>query len=166
MRALKEVELFSSLTEEERRELAPRLRIAPFVRGEVITKQGAVAHWLYIITKGDAEVRFSLDGKLSEQVATLHPGDFFGERGMMTGEHRSADVIALTDVECYRVDKESFNEILRKRPELAEDISQVLARRRVELEGAREDLNEEAKRARLQTHQGDLLRRIQRFFAL
>src|SRR6476660_7470829 len=100
------------------------------------------------------------------KVATLHPGDFFGERGMMTGEHRSADVIALTDVECYRVDKESFNEILRKRPELAEDISKVLARRRVELEGAREDLNEEAKRARLQTHQGDLLRRIQRFFAL
>jgi CRP-like cAMP-binding protein len=166
VRALKQVELFSSLTEEERRELAPRLRTAPFVRGEVVTKQGAVAHWLYIITKGDAEVRFSLDGKLSEQVATLHPGDFFGERGMMTGEHRSADVIALTDVECYRVDKESFNEILRKRPELAEDISQVLARRRVELEGAREDLNEEAKRARLQTHQGDLLRRIQRFFAL
>jgi len=166
VRALKQVELFSSLTEEERRELAPHLRIAPFVRGEVITKQGAVAHWLYIMTKGDAEVRFSLDGKLSEQVATLHPGDFFGERGMMTGERRSADVIALTDVECYRVDKESFNEILRKRPELAEDISQVLARRRVELEGAREDLNEEAKRARLQTHQGDLLRRIQRFFAL
>src|SRR5881394_460728 len=88
VRALKQVELFSSLTEEERRELAPRLRTAPFVRGEVITKQGAVAHWLYIMTKGDAEVRFSLDGKLSEQVETLHTGEFFGERGMMTGEHR------------------------------------------------------------------------------
>jgi len=164
--ALKQVELFHSLTDEELRELAPHLRTAPFVRGEVMTKQGAVAHWLYIITKGDAEVRFSLDGKLSERVAVLHPGDFFGERGMMTGERRSADVIALTDVECYRVDKESFNDILRQRPELAEDISQVLARRRVELEAAREDLNEEAKRARMQTHQGDLLKRIKSFFAL
>jgi small-conductance mechanosensitive channel/CRP-like cAMP-binding protein len=164
--ALKQVELFQSLTDEERRELAAHLRTAPFVRGEVMTKQGAEAHWLYIMTKGDAEVRFSLDGKLNEHVATLHPGDFFGERGMMTGERRSADVIALTDVECYRLDKESFNAILRKRPELAEDISQVLARRRVELEAAREDLNEEAKRARMQTHQGDLLKRIKRFFAL
>jgi small-conductance mechanosensitive channel/CRP-like cAMP-binding protein len=166
VKALKQVELFHSLTDEELRELAPHLRTAPFVRGEVMTKQGAVAHWLYIMTKGDAEVRFSLDGKLSEQVAVLHPGDFFGERGMMTGERRSADVIALTDVECYRVDKESFNAILRKRPQLAEDISEVLARRRVELEAAREDLNEEAKRARMETHQGDLLKRIKRFFAL
>ncbi|HEX3086368.1 MAG TPA: mechanosensitive ion channel family protein, partial [Pyrinomonadaceae bacterium] len=164
--ALKHVELFNPLTDEELRELAPNLRAAPFVHGEVMTKQGAEAHWLYIITKGDAEVRFSLDGKLSEHLATLHPGDFFGERGMMTGERRSADVIALTDVECYRVDKESFNDILRKRPELAEDISQVLARRRVELEAAREDLNEEAKRARMQSHQGDLLARIRGFFRL
>jgi CRP-like cAMP-binding protein len=166
MNALKRVELFNSLTDEELRELATHLRTAPFVRGEVITKQGAEAHWLYIITKGDAEVRFSLDGKLSEHVATLHLGDFFGERGMMTGERRSADVIALTDVECYRVDKESFNDILRKRPELAEDISQVLARRRVELEAAREGLNDEAKRVRLRSHQGDLLQRIRSFFAL
>jgi small-conductance mechanosensitive channel/CRP-like cAMP-binding protein len=166
VRALKQVELFRSLTDEELTELAPHLRTAPFVRGEVMTKQGAEAHWLYIIIQGDAEVRFSLGGKLSEHVATLHPGDFFGERGMMTGERRSADVIALTDVECYRVDKESFNDILRERPELAEDISQVLARRRVELEAAREDLNEEARRARMQTHQGDLLKRIRRFFAL
>ncbi len=163
--ALKHVELFQSLTDEELRELAPRLRMAPFVRGEVMTKQGAEAHWLYIITRGDAEVRFTLDGK-SEHVATLHPGDFFGERGMMTGERRSADVIALTDVECYRVDKDSFQEILRKRPELAEDISQVLARRRAELEAAREDLTEEAKRARMRDHQGDLLQRIRNFFAL
>jgi small-conductance mechanosensitive channel/CRP-like cAMP-binding protein len=164
-RALKRVELFESLTDEERQQLASRIRIAPFARGEVMTKQGAEAHWLYIITFGDAEVRFSLDGK-TEHVATLHPGDFFGERGMMTGERRSADVIALTDVECYRVDKDSFQEILHKRPEIAEDISQVLARRRAELEAAREDLTEEAKRARMRDHQGDLLQRIRNFFAL
>ena len=164
--ALERVELFESLTEEELRELAPRLRIAPFVRGEVMTKQGAEAHWLYIMTRGDAEVRFSLDGNLNEHVATLHPGDFFGERGMMTGEPRSADVIALTDVECYRLDRDSFHDILRKRPEIAEDISKVLARRRAELEAAREDLTEEAKRARMRDHQGDLLQRIRNFFAL
>jgi small-conductance mechanosensitive channel/CRP-like cAMP-binding protein len=164
-RALKRVELFESLTDEERQQLASRIRIAPFARGEVMTKQGAEAHWLYIITLGDAEVRFSLEGK-TEHVATLHPGDFFGERGMMTGERRSADVIALTDVECYRVDKDSFQEILHKRPEIAEDISQVLARRRAELEAAREDLTEEAKRARMRDHQGALLQRIRNFFAL
>lgn len=164
--ALKEVELFHALTEEERRALAARLRIAPFVRGEAMTRQGAEAHWLYLITRGDAEVRVSVDGNLSERIATLHAGDFFGEMGMMTGEPRSATVIALSEVECYRVDKEAFHDILRRRPEIAEDISEVLARRRAELDAVREDLNDEAKRARMRRHQGDLLRRIRNFFAL
>lgn len=164
--ALKGVDLFQSLTDEERRALAARLRIAPFVRGEAMTRQGAEAHWLYLITKGDAEVRVSVDGNLSEHVATLNAGDFFGEMGMMTGEPRSATVVALSDVECYRVDKDAFHDILRSRPEIAEDISQVLARRRVELDAAREGLNEEAKRARMSQHQGALLQRIRSFFAL
>ncbi|HEU5132592.1 MAG TPA: cyclic nucleotide-binding domain-containing protein, partial [Pyrinomonadaceae bacterium] len=164
--ALKGVELFATLTEEERRALAERLRTAPFVRGEAMTRQGAKAHWLYLITKGDAEVRVSVDGNLSERVATLHAGDFFGEMGMMTGEPRSATVTALSDVECYRVDKEAFHNIMHSRPELAEDISRLLAHRRVELDAAREGLNEEAKRARMQRHQGALLSRIKNFFAL
>jgi CRP-like cAMP-binding protein len=163
---LKQVELFQSLTNDERRALASRLRIAPFVRGEAMTRQGAEAHWLYLITRGDAEVRVSVDGRLSETIASLHAGDFFGEMGMMTGAPRSATVIALGDVECYRVDKDAFHDILRSRPQIAEDISEVLARRTAELDAARENLNEEAKRARMRDHQGDLLRRIRNFFAL
>jgi small-conductance mechanosensitive channel len=164
--ALQRVELFHSLTDEERRALAARLRTAPFVRGEVMTRQGAKAHWLYLITQGDAEVRISGDGNLSETIATLHAGDFFGEMGMMTGEPRSATVVALTDVQCYRVDKEAFHDILRSRPEIAEDVSEVLARRRAELDAAREDLNGEAKNARIRDHKGDFIRRIKDFFAL
>jgi small-conductance mechanosensitive channel/CRP-like cAMP-binding protein len=164
--ALKQVELFKALTDEERRSLAERLRVAPFVRGEAITRQGATAHWLYLIVRGDAEVRIAVDHKINERVATLHDGGFFGEMGMMTGEPRSATVIALTDVECYRVDKEAFNDILKRRPEIAEDISEQLARRRVELDAAREGLNEEAKKARMRYHQGDLLQRIRQFFTL
>lgn len=164
--ALKGVELFQSLTDEERRSLAARLRVAPFVRGEAMTRQGAEAHWLYLITRGDAEVRVSGEGNLSEHIATLHKGGFFGEMGMMTGEPRSATVIALSDVECYRVDKEAFNDILQHRPEIAEDISEHLARRRAELDAVREGLNEEAKRARMSYHKGDLLHRIRDFFTL
>jgi CRP-like cAMP-binding protein len=77
-----------------------------------------------------------------------------------------ATVIALTEVECYRLDKDAFHDILRRRPETAEDISHILARRRVELEAIREGLNEEAKRLRMRRAQGDLLRRIRNFFTL
>lgn len=166
VQALGRVELFNSLTEEERNSLAARLRYAPFARGEAMTRQGADAHWLYLITKGEAEVRVSASGNLNEHVATLHQGDVFGEMGMMTGEPRSATVVAITNVECYRLDKDAFHDILKQRPEIADDISTLLANRRVELEAAREGLNEEAKRLRMRYHQNDLLRRIKNFFTL
>jgi small-conductance mechanosensitive channel/CRP-like cAMP-binding protein len=164
--ALRRVELFDPLTEEEQRALAGRLRVAPFVRGEAMTRQGAKAHWLYLITKGEVEVRVSADGNISERLATLGTGDFFGEMGMMTGEPRTATVIALSDIECYRLDKEAFHDILQSRPEITENISEILARRRVELEAAREGLNEEAKLMRMRHHQVDLLGRIKNFFRL
>jgi small-conductance mechanosensitive channel len=166
VQTLSGVELFHSLTDEERQQLASALSVAPFARGEAITRQGAEAHWLYIMTKGEAEVRVAIDGNLSRKVATLREGDFFGEMGLMTGEPRTATITALTSVECYRLDKESFHQIIKSRPEIAEDISHVLARRRVELEAVREGLNEVAKRQRLNRAQGDLLRRIRSFFTL
>jgi CRP-like cAMP-binding protein len=165
--AIRRVELFRMLTDEERHNLATGLKVAPFVRGEAMTRQGAEAHWLYLIIKGEAEVRVTVDGTgNSERVATLSGGDFFGEMGLMTGEPRSATVLALTDVECYRLDKETFQQTLKSRPEIAEDISRVLARRRVELEATKEGLSEEAKRQRIRRHEHDLLKRIQNFFTL
>jgi small-conductance mechanosensitive channel/CRP-like cAMP-binding protein len=164
--ALRRVELFHTLTEEERRALADRLIVAPFVRNEAMTRQGAQAHWLYIMTEGDAEVRVAVDGNLSKKVATLHAGDFFGEMGLMTGEPRTATVVAETNAECYRLDKKSFQDIMQRRPEIAEDISHILARRRVELEAVLEGLNEEAKLKRMSRTQNDLLRRIRDFFTL
>ncbi len=163
--ALKRVDLFSKLTDEEHHELAVRMRSAPFVRGETLTRQGAEAHWLYIIIEGQAEVQVAVDGT-SEKVASIGEGDFFGEMAMMTGEPRRATVVALTDMLCYRLDKGSFREIIHSRPELAEDISHVLARRRVELEAVREGLSEEAIRLRMEHTQTALRDRIREFFRL
>ena len=165
--ALRRCELFAALTEDERAELAAHINVAPFVRGELITKQGAVAHWLYIIRKGDAEVRVAVPNTdLSERVATLHEGDFFGEMGLLTGAPRTATIIALTDVECYRLDKENFHEVLRRRPEVAQDLAHVLARRRLELDAIVGELTEEAKRQRMRHLHGDMLTRIRHFFKL
>jgi CRP-like cAMP-binding protein len=86
--------------------------------------------------------------------------------GLMTGEPRTADVVAITDVECYRLDKEGLQRILKERPEVAEQFSKTLARRRVELETVLEGLDAEAGRARIQNEQTRILDRIQEFFGL
>jgi small-conductance mechanosensitive channel/CRP-like cAMP-binding protein len=163
--ALKRIELFHELTPEELHELATRLKVAPFVSGEVLTKQGAEAHWLYIIIKGTAEVHITVDGN-TEKVASLGEGEFFGEAGMMTGALRSATVAALSDVVCYRLDKSAFQDIITRRPEIAENISHVLARRQVDLDAIREELNEESMRMRMGHTQKDVLNRIREFFRL
>ena len=111
------------------------------------------------------EVRVaSDDGRASTRLATLNPGDFFGEMGLLTGGDRSASVVALSDCACYRLDKHEFVDVLVRRPEIAEDIAQTLAKRRGELEAVREGLNEQARRDRMASAQGDLLNRIRRFF--
>jgi len=49
--------------------------------------------------------------------------------GLLTGEPRTATVIARSDMECYRLDKSGLQEILESRPAIAEALSQVLASR-------------------------------------
>ena len=138
---------------------------APFAKGEALTRQGAEAHWLYIIRQGEVKVRVAVEG-VNQDVASLGPGDYFGEMGMMTGQPRASSVIATTDVKCYRLGKEAFQAILQRRPELVEDLSRTLAVRRVELEAVRDEASEEAIRERLRKTQGVVLRRIREFFAL
>ncbi len=167
LRAIESIDIFRSLTDDERRFLASHLRYAPFTSGETMTRQGAVAHWLYIVTSGRAEVRArgGADGK-DVRIAIIEAPTFFGEMGMMTGAPRTADVIALTDVECYRLDKEGFHTIVQDRPEIVDEISKTLAKRRVDLVTAQEGLDEDAKSVRQASEQEAILRRIRSFFGL
>jgi CRP-like cAMP-binding protein len=86
--------------------------------------------------------------------------------GVMTGERRTASVVAATEVECYRIDKEVFKSVLRNRPEIIEIISQVMARRRVELQAVRENLDAETKQRRISVEHHELFASIQKFFGL
>jgi CRP-like cAMP-binding protein len=165
--AIRAVELFNPLTDEEKEQLAQRLRPAPFSRGESLMRQGEQSSCLFILASGNAEVRISADGSSqSRRVAMVHAGDFLGEMGLMTGAPRSASVVATSDVAAWRLDKHAFDDIVQKRPQIAESISHILAHRRSELDAAKEGLAEAAMRERARAMQGDLLTRIRRFFTL
>jgi small-conductance mechanosensitive channel/CRP-like cAMP-binding protein len=161
--ALTKVDLFVGLSDAERRTLAGSLNAAPFTRGELMTKQGAAANWLYMLTRGEAAARVKVDGAPERDVARFGPGDFFGEISLLTGEPRAASVVALTDVECYRLDKETFRQTLARRPELAEEVASVIAERKAENTAARDELSQQA-RAQLESESSrDLLGKIRMF---
>jgi small-conductance mechanosensitive channel/CRP-like cAMP-binding protein len=164
--ALEYIPFFAPLKPEEKTHLAEGLLFAPYAAGETIVSQGAPARHLYVLAKGSAEVRVTVEGSPSRAVATLRAPNVFGEMGLLMGEPRHATVVALEDVECWRVTKEAFEGILTARPALAEEISHILARRQVELEAVREGLSEETKRARLEATQSTLLSKIRGFFEI
>jgi small-conductance mechanosensitive channel/CRP-like cAMP-binding protein len=160
---LARVPLFAHLAEEELSRLAKHTRDAPFARGETMTRQGAQAHWLYVIIEGEASVHVKMSDGRSKEVSRLGPLDFFGEMGLMTGAPRAATVIAETDVECFRLDSEGFAEILKDRPAIADQIAEILSRRRTELVNAISDLQTSPGR---HDAKGDLLDKIRSFFGL
>lgn len=163
--ALSSVELFVHLDEHERRALAWSARRTPFSRAEVITRQGAPANWLYVLTKGEVEVRIATS-EGDRRVAVLRAPGFFGEMALMTGQPREATVVALTEVECLRIDKADFQEILQQRPAIAERISEILATRRVELDAVREGLEPSSQNQRISRENVRILGSIKQFFGL
>jgi small-conductance mechanosensitive channel/CRP-like cAMP-binding protein len=163
-RALGSVDLFRGLTTEVRREIADHLVFTPFAAGESVCREGDNDDGLYMIVEGDAIVRIGA-GPQEREVARLVAGQFFGEMSLMTGEARTATVVAATDMLCYRVDKPAFQVVLRQSPTIIEHIAEVLAARRSALTAARDD-HEESRRTRHETAKQDLLGRIRGFFRL
>lgn len=162
--ALAGIELFAALDEAERRKIAERLAFAPFARGDVITRQGATAHWLYIITSGEAEVWWQAPDGERRRVSQLPPGSIFGEMGLMTGAPRAATVVAASDVECYRLDKASFEDIIHERQAIAESMAQILAQRQQAYGETQEAFRNEQHAPA--AHRADILQRMRDFFGL
>jgi len=111
-------------------------------------------------------VRVCGERAAEKRVARICAHNVFGEMGVMTGERRTASVVAATEVEVYRIDKDIFKSVLRNRPEMATVISQVMAKRRVELESVREGLDAEARKRRVKEERTEILSSIQTFFGL
>ena len=165
--AVSSIDLFKELTEEEMRRVSSRLEPAPFAAGDLITRQGAVAHWLYILAEGTATV--ILDDKAGQhhEVAQLDAPTVFGEMGLLTGEPRQATVVARSGCECYRLRKAAFEEILLKRPELAQRMSHILAQRQNNLDARNRDISSRPSGRNASPRMSEeILAEIKRFFGI
>ena len=163
LQALANVAPFATLPEDDKADIAERLQYAPFARGDVITKQGDKAHWLYILAFGEAEVLYEPPGGAPQPIGTLYAGQFFGEMALLTGDARAATVVAKTDVECYRLDRASFQELLAGKPQIAQEIQRVVGGRRGDLDQAREVFIATPPVAEAEVR---LVSRIRRFFGM
>jgi CRP/FNR family transcriptional regulator, cyclic AMP receptor protein len=91
---LAEFQLFAELSKEELQTLVNQSTVDTFTAGQRIMSVGEPGHCMYVILAGKARVSFR-----DRVLATLAPGDFFGEVALVDDGPRSADVTALEDCE-------------------------------------------------------------------
>jgi small-conductance mechanosensitive channel/CRP-like cAMP-binding protein len=169
MSLLNSLELFASLTDDEKQVLAAQLTSRPFAQGDLATRQGDPSDSLYILARGEVGIFREPDkgtASARKRLVTLAAPSIFGEMGLLTGEARSATIIAESDVLCYRLDKRGFEEIIRARPTIAEAISKTVAERQAANDATLASLSAEARAQATGTRAGELVRRIRDFFGL
>src|SRR5438105_4202357 len=164
---LSQIELFQPMTQDERRALASELTDCMYVQNDVISRRGEVADSLYVLAHGKVAIYGEADsGQARPRLATLHAPAYFGEMGLLTGQARTATVIAESDVLCYRLDKSGFDAILRARPQLADGFAKVVARRQAENDATLQAADADARARMAVSRASELVRRIRQFFQI
>lgn len=147
-------------------EIGSYLHHLSFAPGEHIIRQGDGGASMYFVVSGQVAILYKAPDGAERQISMVESGDFFGEASLLTGETRSASAVAQSRVDCYRLDKEGLQRVVARRPELAEDMSVVMAHRQMELSVVRERLDLETARLREAESQTQFLKRIRRFFGV
>jgi len=159
--------LFAPLTENERRALASELADCVYVRNDTVSRRGEAADAMYVLAQGTVAIYGEADatsGQARPRLATLAAPNYFGEMGLLTGQARTATVIAESDVLCYRLDKSGFDAILRARPELADGLSKVVAERQAANDATLQAADADARARMAMSRASDLVRKIRQFF--
>jgi CRP-like cAMP-binding protein len=109
--------------------LGSQLESVDYPRGSSIFSVGELGDRLYIILSGKVKLgRNSPDGR-ENLLAIMGPADMFGELSVFDPGPRTSSATAVTDVRLATMDRGALREWITKRPEIAEQLLRVLARR-------------------------------------
>lgn len=122
-------QVFPKLKKSALADASKRLRPLHYERGDIILRQGSRPDKFYIIKEGKVSViRRTRDGGEVE-LARLGKGDVFGEMGILTGNRRTADVRADTDVAAYALAWDDFKAVIDMSEPTAKDFMQIVEQR-------------------------------------
>jgi CRP-like cAMP-binding protein len=99
-----------------------------FPADTVLFQEGQPGHVMYIVVRGEIEIRRQIGG--AERVlAVLGAGEFFGEMAILSGRPRSATAVVCMPARLLVIDGTTFEAMLRARPEIALRLIKALAGR-------------------------------------
>jgi CRP/FNR family cyclic AMP-dependent transcriptional regulator len=121
---LAQVPLFANLSKRHLKKLAEHADEVDYDAREAVVEADDPGGTFYIILQGQAKVT-----RKGKTIATLEPGDFFGEISLLDGGPRTANVVAETPLVVVRIFKRSFDKMVSEEPGVAAKILEVVARR-------------------------------------
>jgi len=167
--AIENVPLLAPLTAEEKLQLANSAGDVFLTTGQILFRQNDAGSSFYIIYKGAIEVLVSPDGAAAAEqhvVATLKPGDFFGEMSALTGQPRTATIRAASPLACVEIEKRDLLAIFQRDPEMMGRISEIVARRNAQREAILHNAGAAPAPELVFKQQQSLLGRMMSFFGL
>ncbi|MBF0195963.1 MAG: cyclic nucleotide-binding domain-containing protein [Magnetococcales bacterium] len=127
-----EVPGFKSLLPKEVESLiVPMLGVASFVPGQIIIRQRAIAHAVYFLYRGQAKGNIHFE-KGDDVNFLIEEGEIFGEMALVSHEKRSATISAVSDVTCFTIDVETFQNIMTNNWRITQAVAMLIGNRRIE----------------------------------
>jgi small-conductance mechanosensitive channel/CRP-like cAMP-binding protein len=167
IRAIEGVPLFQFLSADQKRQLADSADDYVLAPGQTLFRQNDPGDSFYIVRKGQVDVLVTPDGQAEpRKVATLGPGDFFGEMSALTGQPRTATIRAATPIALVMIEKQDLHALFEADPSLLEKISEIVARRNAEREAIAKGGGGAATQEVVVRQQKSLLGRMMNFFRL
>jgi putative ABC transport system ATP-binding protein len=109
---LSKCEVFAGLNVDALTKVAEKMSFERFTPGDVIIRQGDQGDKFYLLRRGTVDVMINDQAGQPQFVNTLKEGDFFGERALLSGQVRSATIVAKDAVETYALGKADFQAAL------------------------------------------------------
>jgi len=106
---LRRIPLFADLTADEMMDVLRLATVVQFAPDQRLCTQGSPADCLFIVEEGEGAVRVTDARGRSREVSRIGAGEVIGELGLVDGQARSADVIAMTTLRAYRIDRVQFD---------------------------------------------------------
>ncbi len=118
------IPLFSSLSESDLRELVTWFDVRTVSEGVRLTGEGAAGYSFFVLAQGSAAVTSE-----GATLATLGPGDFFGEVAILGDGRRSATVTTTSSAKLFVMFGTEFRQLQQAQPDIAARIEEAMRER-------------------------------------
>jgi small-conductance mechanosensitive channel/CRP-like cAMP-binding protein len=132
IRQLQRLSLFKLLGEDDLDFLASEMKVDHYPAGHTIVSENDQGSSMYVLAEGMLEVLINQEDNTPLQVAILEPGDFFGERSMLSGEPRSATVKCAIESVVGEITKDAIGRLIDRNSAVAQLLSLAAAKRQAE----------------------------------